>query len=68
LFYAVEAPMDESDAIVAKAFADLAAISVLQHRAVTHGLRLTEVAQAAVEGTLEPSAWASEPDGPLASG
>jgi GAF domain-containing protein len=115
LFYAVETPMDESDAIVAKAFADLAAISVLQHRAVTqarllndqlafalnsrivieqakgvlseragiplteaferlrsfarcHGLRLTEVAQAAVEGTLEPSVWASEPDGPLASG
>jgi transcriptional regulator with GAF, ATPase, and Fis domain len=101
-----EAPMDESDALVARAFADLATISVLQQRAVAdsqlvneqlthaltsrlvieqakgvvferagvdmseafarlrtyarnHNLRLTDVAQAAVDGTLAPEAWAT---------
>jgi GAF domain-containing protein len=104
LFRVEPAPMDESEIVVAQAFADLATISVLQHRAATeaqhlneqllraltsrvvieqakgviseragvglaeaftrlrtyarnHGLRLTEVAQAAIDGTLSPSAW-----------
>ncbi len=91
LFHAEPAPMDERDVIVARAFADLATISVIQHRAATesqltsrvvveqakgviseragidladaferlrsharnHNLRLTEVAQAAIQGTLD---------------
>jgi GAF domain-containing protein len=108
LFHADPTPMEESDVIVARAFADLAAISVVQHRAVTEsqrvneqlsralssrivieqakgviseraGLdlaqafsrlrsyardnnrRLSEVAQAAIDGTLEPAAWAPPP-------
>ncbi len=108
LFHVEPTPMNESDVIVAQAFADLASISVLQHRAVTeaqrlneqlavaltsrvvieqakgviseragvdlgdafarlrayarnHNLLLTEVAQAAVDGTLDRSAWASPP-------
>ncbi|HUY49341.1 MAG TPA: GAF and ANTAR domain-containing protein [Streptosporangiaceae bacterium] len=99
-------PIREADAIVARAFADLAALSISQHRAsmeaqrlneqlsaaVTsrvvieqakgviseragtdlteafarlrnyarnHNLRLTDVAQAAVDGTLDPLAWAT---------
>jgi GAF domain-containing protein len=106
LFHAERTPMDEGDVIVARAFADLAAISVLQHRAVTESqrineqlshalssrivieqakgvisersgldlaeaftrlrsyardshLRLSDVAQAAIDGTLDPSVWAS---------
>lgn len=97
-------PMAESDVLVARAFADLATISVLQQRALsgsqqlneqlTHALtsrvlieqakgvvferagielseafsrlrayarsqnlRLTDVAQAAIDGTLDPAAW-----------
>ena len=97
--------MDEADVIVARAFADLAAISIIQHRAAprpsastsssparwtsrvvieqakgviseragvdlaeafsrlrryarNHNLRLTDVAQAAIDGTLDPPAWA----------
>jgi GAF domain-containing protein len=97
-------PMAEADIIVARAFADLAALSILQHRASTEAqrlneqlsaaltsrivieqakgviservgidlaeafarlrayarnanLRLTDVAQAAVDGTLDPRAW-----------
>jgi GAF domain-containing protein len=108
LFHSEPTPMDESDVIVARAFADLAAISVVQHRAVTesqrvneqlsgalasrivieqakgviseragldlaqaftrlrryardNNLRLSEVAQAAIDGTLDPSAWATVP-------
>ena len=104
LFNIEQTPMDERDLIVARALADLAAISVLQHRAVTekqrlneqlahaltsrivieqakgviaerancdlaeafsrlrnyarhHNRRLTEVAQAAIEHTLDPHAW-----------
>jgi GAF domain-containing protein len=104
LFHMGEAPMDERDVVVAQAFADLATISLLQHRATTeaqrlneqlsaalsnrvvieqakgviaeragvdpaeafsrlrsyarnHNLLLTNVAQAAVEGSLDPSAW-----------
>src|SRR5208282_4053512 len=98
-------PMDEADAIVARAFADLATLSIVQHRAATeaqrvneqlsgaltsrvvieqakgviseradvdlaeafsrlraharsYNLRLTDVAQAAIDGTLDPLAWA----------
>lgn len=104
LFSVGVAPMSDSNTVVARAFADLAAISVLQHRSTDeyqrtneqlsyalnsrivieqakgiiaeragvglseafdrlrgyardHNRRLTEVAHAAVEGTLEPGAW-----------
>ena len=99
-------PMDEADVIVARAFADLATLSIAQHRATAEAqglneqlsaalssrvvieqakgviseragvdlaqafsrlrrfarngnLRLTDVAQAAIDGTLDPLAWAS---------
>ena len=102
-------PMAEADVIVARAFADLAALSIAQHRASAEAqrlneqlsgaltsrvmieqakgviseragvplgeafsrlrayarnrnLRLTDVAQAAVDGTLDPEAWT--PAGP----
>src|SRR4249919_140506 len=102
------APMDEADVIVARAFADLATLSIVQYRASAeanslneqlsgaltsrivieqakgvisertgvdldeafsrlrayarnHNLRLTDVAQAAIDGTLDPLAWASAP-------
>jgi GAF domain-containing protein len=105
LLSATQTPMAEADLIVARAFADLASLSIVQHRAATeaqrlneqlsaalasrvvieqakgviseragvdlgeaftrlrsyarnHNLRLTDVAQAAVDGTLEPRAWA----------
>ncbi len=104
LFSVTPAPMDEADVIVARAFADLAALSISQYRltadaqrlneqlsaalrsrvvieqakgvlsertgtglaeafsrmrayARNHNLRLTDVAQAAVDGTLDPNAW-----------
>jgi transcriptional regulator with GAF, ATPase, and Fis domain len=105
--FSVEAtPMDESDVLVARAFADLATISVLQHGAASeaqrvneqlsgalasrvvieqakgviaeragievaeafsllrtyarsHSLLLADVAQAAIDGTLDPHAWGS---------
>ena len=104
LFSVGVAPMSEPNTVVARAFADLAAISVLQHRSADehqrtneqlsyalnsrivieqakgiiaeragvglpeafdrlrgyardHNLRLTEVAHAAVDGTLDPVAW-----------
>jgi len=100
------APMRKADLIVARAFADLAALSIVQHRASleaqrlneqlsaaltsrvvieqakgviseragtdlaeafsrlrayarTNNLRLTDVAQAAVDGSLDPRAWAA---------
>jgi len=100
-----QSPMDEADVIVARAFADLAALSIAQHRASAEAqrlneqlsmalnsrivieqakgvlseragvgladafarmrayardgnLRLTDVARAAVNGTLDPRAWA----------
>jgi transcriptional regulator with GAF, ATPase, and Fis domain len=100
--------MDDADLRVARAFADLATISVIQQRAVTdlqrvneqlshalnsriiieqakgviferagidvteafarlrnyarsHSLRLTDVAQAAIDNTLDPEAWAPTP-------
>ena len=105
LFSVAQTPMDEADVIVARAFADLATISIVQHRAATeaqrlneqlsaaltsrvvieqakgviaeragvdlaeafarlrryarnHNLRLTDVAEAAINGTLDPHAWA----------
>jgi GAF domain-containing protein len=107
LLSATRAPMAEADLIVARAFADLAALSIAQHRASAeaerlneqlsaalssrvvieqakgviseragtglaeaftrlrtyarnHNLRLTGVAQAAIDGTLDPSAWAPQ--------
>src|SRR5436190_8163013 len=98
-------PMAEADVIVARAFADLATLSIIHHRAAAeaqrlneqlsgaltsrvvieqakgviaeragadlaeafsrlrayarnHNRRLTDVAQAAVDGTLDPQAWA----------
>ena len=106
LLSVTNAPMDEADLIVARAFADLAALSIVQHRASAeaqrlneqlsealtsrivieqakgviaeragtslaeafsrlrayarnHNLRLTDVAQAAIDGTLDPLAWTS---------
>ena len=97
--------MHDADVVVAQAFADLAAIGIIQHRAVletqrvneqltraldsrvvieqakgviaeragvdlaealsrlrryarNHNLRLTDVAQASIDATLDPAAWA----------
>jgi GAF domain-containing protein len=108
LLSVTRAPMDQADVIVARAFADLATLSIVQHRASAeaqrlneqlsaaltsrvvieqakgviaeragidlaeafsrlrayarnHNLRLTDVAQAAIEGTLDPLAWAPPP-------
>ncbi len=105
LLSVTRAPMDEADVIVARAFADLATLSITQHRASAdaqrlneqlssaltsrvvieqakgviseragvdlaeafsrlrayarnHNLRLTDVAQTAIDGTLDPPAWA----------
>lgn len=113
LFSAESAPMDESDVLVARAFADLATISILQQREVAdvqrlneqlsnalasrvlieqakgvvferagidmaeafqrlrtyarnHNVRLADVARAAIDGTLDPQAWATAP--PRATG
>jgi GAF domain-containing protein len=104
LLSVTRAPMEEADVIVARAFADLATLSIAQHRASAeaqrlneqlssaltsrvvieqakgviseragvdlagafsrlrayarnHNLRLTDVAQAAIDGTLDPQAW-----------
>jgi transcriptional regulator with GAF, ATPase, and Fis domain len=108
VFNVAQTPMDEADALVARAFADLATISVLQTRAAdetqrvneqltnaltsrvvieqakgvvferagidmteafsrlrryarNNNLRLTDVAQAAIDGTLDPRAWVPAP-------
>jgi GAF domain-containing protein len=108
LLSVTQTPMDEADVIVARAFADLATLSIVQHRAAAeaqrlneqlagtmtsrvvieqakgviseragtdlaeafsrlrvyarnHNLRLTGVAQAAVDGTLDPQAWTPPP-------
>ncbi len=105
LLSVTQTPMDEADVIVARAFADLATLSIVQHRASAEAqglneqlsgaltsrvvieqakgviseragvdlaeafarlrgyarnrnLRLTDVAEAAVDGTLDPRAWA----------
>ena len=104
LLRVTRAPMDEADVIVARAFADLATLSIIQHRtaaesqrlneqlssaltsrvvieqakgviaeradvdlaeafsrlrsyARNHNRRLTDVARAAIDGTLDPQAW-----------
>ncbi len=104
LLRVTRAPMTDADVIVARAFAELATLSIMQHRAATeaqrvneqlsdaltsrvvieqakgviseragidlaesfsrlrgyarrHNLRLTDVARAAVDGTLDPRAW-----------
>jgi AmiR/NasT family two-component response regulator len=104
LLSVTQAPMEEADVIVARAFADLATLSIVQHRATAEAqllneqlsgaltsrvvieqakgviseragvdlaeafsrlrayarnsnLRLTDVAEAAVDGTLDPLAW-----------
>jgi GAF domain-containing protein len=108
LLSVTRAPMGEADVIVARAFADLATLSIVQHRATAEAqrlneqlsgaltsrvvieqakgviserasvdlaeafsrlrnyarnsnLRLTNVAEAAVDGTLDPLAWAPPP-------
>jgi GAF domain-containing protein len=108
LFNVTPAPVEEADVIVARAFADLAALSIVQHRASAeaqrlneqlsaaltsrvvieqakgviseragvdlnaafarlrhyarnHNMRLTAVAEAAIDGTLDPRAWAPPP-------
>ena len=108
LLSVTQTPMVEADIIVARAFADLATLSIVQHRAATEAQRLNEqlsaaltsrvvieqakgviaeragtdlaeafsrlrsyarssnrrltgVAEAAVDGTLSPLAWASPP-------
>lgn len=108
LFSTDGAPLSEGDFMVARAFADLASISVVQHRAARerqqvneqlsyalgsrivleqakgiiaeragidlseafdrlrryardHNLRLTDVAHAAIDGTLDPLAWLAPP-------
>jgi GAF domain-containing protein len=104
LLSTTRAPMDAADVVVARGFADIAALSILQHRATeeaqqlneqlsaaltsrivieqakgvlaerasldlteafsrlrayarNHNRRLTDVAQAAIDGTLDPGAW-----------
>lgn len=106
LYSTAGVPMEEADIIVAQAFADIAALSIVQHRASEeaqrlneqltvaltsriaieqakgviaeratidlaeafarlrayargHNLRLTDVAHAAINGTLDPLAWAA---------
>jgi GAF domain-containing protein len=108
LLSVADVPMAEADVIVARAFADLAALSIAQHRASAEAqrlneqlpaaltsrvvieqangviseragvdladafsrlrlyarngnFRLTDVAQAAIDGTLDPLAWGSPP-------
>jgi AmiR/NasT family two-component response regulator len=105
LLSVTQTPIDEADVIVARAFADLATLSIVQHRATAEAQRLneqlsgaltsrvvieqakgviaeragvdpaeafsrlrayarnsnhrlTDVAEAAVDGTLDPRAWA----------
>ena len=48
LFSVTPAPMDEADVIVAQAFADLATISIIQHRASAEAQRLNEQLTAAL--------------------
>jgi GAF domain-containing protein len=45
-------PMDDSDAIVARAFADLAALSIVQHRAGAEAKRLNEQLSAALTSRI----------------
>ena len=52
LFHVELTPIDERDAVVARAFADLAAISVMQHRAATESHRLNEQLSAALNSRV----------------
>jgi GAF domain/ANTAR domain len=60
-----QTPMVEADIIVARAFADLEragidlaeAFSRLRRYARNRNLRLTDVAEAAIVGSLDPQAW-----------
>ena len=48
LFSVTQAPMSEADVMVARAFADLAALSIVQHRASAEAQRLNEQLSAAL--------------------
>ena len=48
LFSVTRVPMDEADVIVARAFADLATLSIVQHRASAEAQRLNEQLSAAL--------------------
>ena len=48
LLSTAQTPMDEADVIVARAFADLAALSIVQHRAAADAQRLNEQLSAAL--------------------
>ena len=48
LLSVTQAPMDEADVIVARAFADLATLSITQHRASAEAQRLNEQLSAAL--------------------
>jgi GAF domain-containing protein len=52
LFHVELTPMDDRDVVVARAFADLATISVLQHRAATESQRLNEQLSAALNSRV----------------
>ena len=52
LFHAEQTPMDERDVIVARAFADLATMSVLQHRAATETQRINEQLSGALSSRI----------------
>jgi GAF domain-containing protein len=52
LFHVEQTPMDERDVIVARAFADLAAISVLQHRGITETQRINEQLSGALSSRI----------------
>ncbi len=52
LFHVEVIPMDERDVVVARAFADLATISVLQHRAATESQLLNEQLSAALNSRV----------------
>ena len=52
LLSATRTPIEEADLIVARAFADLAALSILQHRASTEAQRLNEQLSAALTSRI----------------
>ena len=52
LFSTTRAPIGKADIIVARAFADLAALSILQHRASTEAQRLNEQLSAALSSRI----------------
>jgi GAF domain-containing protein len=52
LFSVTQAPMAEADVMVARAFADLATLSIVQHRASAEGQRVNEQLSAALTSRL----------------